>query len=125
MLLMASLTAFQRLKRKVFANPEDTMVSGAKVALDDPYVERIRRAHYNDIENILLFISIGFLYSLTKPKPVIAVNLFRIFTIARFLHTVVYTIVIIRQPARALCWMTGYTITIFMAIWCIKSNLAP
>ena len=46
----------------MFANPEDAKdVPGSKVG-SDPDVERVRRAHLNDLENIPLFIAIAAVY---------------------------------------------------------------
>ena len=46
----------------MFANPEDAKdVPGSKVG-SDPEVERVRRAHLNDLENIPLFIAIAAVY---------------------------------------------------------------
>jgi glutathione S-transferase len=56
------------------------------------------------------------LYVLIEPSQFLAINLFRVFTVARILHTFVYTIVIFPQPSRALLWGTGYAITIYMAV---------
>jgi hypothetical protein len=43
--------------RQAFANPEDASgVKGGKVMIGDPDVERVRRAHLNDIENIIPFV---------------------------------------------------------------------
>ena len=44
---------------KAFANPEDQAGPGrgqGSITFSDPDVERIRRAHQNDIENIPLFL---------------------------------------------------------------------
>jgi len=68
------------------------------------------------LENILPFIAIAFFYILTDPTEFLAVNLFRVFTVARILHTFVYTIVVTPQPSRALVWGAGYAVTIYMAV---------
>nr|AHC08053.1 micorsomal glutathione S-transferase [Locusta migratoria] len=116
MLLMSPLTARQRFKNKSFSNPEDTMfVKGSKVRYDHPDVERVRRAHLNDLENISVFFIVALAYVLTNPPPVLAINLFRAFTVARIGHTIVYCILPIPQPARFLFCFVGWLITIFMA----------
>lgn len=79
----------------------------------------LHRAHLNDMENILPFLSIGLFYVLTDPNPLVATNLFRVATVARFLHTFVYTIYVIPQPARGICFGVHFSITLFMAVWCI------
>ncbi|XP_053658688.1 microsomal glutathione S-transferase 1-like [Anopheles marshallii] len=125
MLLMSPMTAIQRIKNKAFANPEDASAVSNKLKpkLDDPDVERVRRAHQNDLENIPLFFVIGFLYMLTNPAPFLAVNLFRAVAVSRIIHTLVYAVVVIPQPARFLAftgamapisYMTLQTILYFM-----------
>ncbi len=74
---------------KVFSNPEDAKARGGKVAVNDD-VERVRRAHQNDIENIYLFFANSAFYLMTEPNEATATNLVRAFAAARLLHTVVY-----------------------------------
>lgn len=116
MLAMAPLTARQRFRKKVFANTEDCASFRGKVKTDDPDVERVRRGHLNDVENILPFIAIALFYTLTNPTEFVAVNLFRVYTVARILHTFVYTIVVLPQPSRVLAFGVGLAITIYMAL---------
>ncbi|ETN64006.1 glutathione transferase, microsomal [Anopheles darlingi] len=116
MLAMSPLTGRQRFSKKVFANPEDvTTMKNVAPRFNDPDVERVRRAHRNDLENILPFFIIGLLYMLTGPAPFIAINLFRAVAIARILHTLVYAVVVIPQPARGLSWGVAYLATFYMA----------
>ncbi|XP_005185994.1 microsomal glutathione S-transferase 1 isoform X2 [Musca domestica] len=116
MLMMSLLTAMQRFKTKTFANPEDCMSKKDKVTYDNPYVERVRRAHLNDLENILPFFAAGFFYILTNPSAFIAINLFRAVAAARILHTIVYAVVVIPQPARALSFFVAFLATGYMAL---------
>ncbi|KAH8344514.1 hypothetical protein KR084_002277, partial [Drosophila pseudotakahashii] len=127
MLLMSLLTAIQRFKTKVrdrergeregtFANPEDLMSPKLKVKFDDPNVERVRRAHRNDLENILPFFAIGLLYVLTNPAAFLAINLFRAVGIARIVHTLVYAVVVVPQPSRALAFFVALGATVYMAL---------
>lgn len=74
------------------------------------------RAHRNDMENILPSFLIGLLYVLINPSPAIAPLLFKVAAFARILHTFVYAIVVVPQPARALAFFVHYTITIYMGI---------
>jgi glutathione S-transferase len=72
-------------------NPEDTPLSdGSKVDFANQAVERVRRAHQNDLENIVPFFVLAPLYLTTGPQAPLANNLFRVFTAARILHTIVY-----------------------------------
>ncbi|XP_055685316.1 microsomal glutathione S-transferase 1-like [Lutzomyia longipalpis] len=118
MLLMSVLTGTFRVKNAAFVNPEDLPKQEMEMK-SDPQVERVRRAHLNDMENILPFLTIGLLYVLTNPNKVIASNLYRVAATARIIHTVVYALYPIRQPARAICFFTCYLIEIYMAIMCI------
>ncbi len=91
MLPMGLLTARQRFSKKVFANKEDAdFEKDYRVAYDDPDVERVRRAHLNDMENIFLFFAVSALYMLTSPGLGTAKLLLRVFVAARYIHTVTY-----------------------------------
>lgn len=68
------------------------------------------------MENIPVFFLAGFAYLLTDPDPTTALNLFRAYTVARCIHTFVYAIVVVPQPARGLAWGTGFLITGYMAV---------
>ncbi|XP_055628147.1 microsomal glutathione S-transferase 1-like [Toxorhynchites rutilus septentrionalis] len=116
MLVMSVLTGMQRFRKKAFVNPEDiATMPKLKLKTDDPDVERVRRAHLNDLENILPFFVIGFFYMLTNPDAFIASTIFRAVAVARIAHTLVYAVVVIPQPARAIAWMVPYVASIYMA----------
>ncbi|XP_026283143.1 microsomal glutathione S-transferase 1-like [Frankliniella occidentalis] len=112
------LVVRQRFAKKVVMNPEDRMDKNSKVLPTggDPDVERPRRAHMNDLENIPAFWVTGLLYCLTNPAPALAVNLFRAYTAARIMHTIVYAVVPLPQPSRIIVFVVGVTITTYMAI---------
>ncbi|GLV36320.1 Microsomal glutathione S-transferase-like [Carabus blaptoides fortunei] len=114
MMAMSVLTAMQRMKNKAFANPEDAASMKLKPKVHED-VERVRRAHLNDLENILIFFVASWLYLLTQPNAAFATMLFRIYTIARYAHTLVYAVVVVPQPARGIAWFVGYGITGYMA----------
>ncbi|XP_028147278.1 microsomal glutathione S-transferase 1 [Diabrotica virgifera virgifera] len=115
MMFMSILTGSKRYKHKAFANPEDAIRRHVKPKVSE-HVERVRRAHLNDIENIPLFFVTGLIYTLTNPAVYLAKTFFLAYTLARIGHTVVYAVVPIPQPARGLCWMVGYGITGYMAV---------
>ncbi|XP_059474175.1 prostaglandin E synthase-like [Neocloeon triangulifer] len=118
---VAALTGKIRHSKKKFANIEDAKaIKGAQVDTADEDVERVRRAHLNDLENIPPFLCISFLYILTDPEPKLARNLFLGFTAARICHTLVYAVKPVRQPARGLCYGVGLAITCYMATKVIK-----
>lgn len=71
------------------------------------------------MENILPFVSIGLFYVLIDPLPAIAINLFRVVALARILHTIVYALFVVPQPARTICFAIPFGITAYMTIMCI------
>nr|UQS35832.1 glutathione-S-transferase microsomal 3 [Plodia interpunctella] len=113
-LAMAFLTARARYSKKVFANEEDAVATKGKVKYDDPDVERVRRAHRNDLENIPAFWILGALYLTTGPAASTAANLFRAYTAGRLIHTFVYAIKPMPQPARGIAFGVPLFIMIFM-----------
>ncbi|XP_022126488.2 microsomal glutathione S-transferase 1-like [Pieris rapae] len=116
-LSMAFLTARQRMKKKVFANPEDAAAKkSAVVKFDDEDVERVRRAHLNDLENIPLFWVLGGLYLTTGPSAATAITLFRVYAAGRILHTIVYAVTPLPQPARGIAFGVPMMITLYMGV---------
>lgn len=76
----------------------------------------VYRAHRNDMENILPGFLVGFIYVLINPAASTACILFKISAIARIIHTIVYSVYVLPQPARAFSWLAHYGITVYMAI---------
>lgn len=118
MMLMSLLTGLYRMKKKAFSNPEDAAPYGKgenakKYLRTDPDVERVRRCHLNDIENIIPFIFISFFYSISGVSLSTATLHFRIFFASRIFHNIAY-LVPLPQPCRALAWLTGYLVTFSM-----------
>lgn len=109
------LTTYYRMTKSVFTNPEDLSLSEeAKkkgVVRDDPDVERVRRIHLNDLENIVPFLILSLIYLATGPDPSLATLHFRIFTISRFTHTICYFF-LIPQPSRFLSFLVGMAINL-------------
>lgn len=70
----------------------------------------------NDLENVLPFLIVGFMFALTNPDVVLATWLFRIAAISRLVHTFVYALIVIPQPARGLAFWGTLSVTIFMSI---------
>lgn len=117
LLSLTVFTALARMTRRIFANPEDAkMLRGGKVKYDDPIVERIRRAHLNDLENIPAFWILGAFYVTTGPAATFATLLFRLFTVFRILHTIVYAVIPLPQPSRAIAFGIPYIIMLYMGI---------
>ncbi|XP_006273903.1 microsomal glutathione S-transferase 1 [Alligator mississippiensis] len=127
MMLMSLITSFFRLTRKAFSNPEDITTFGnyetaKKYLRTDPEVERVRRGHLNDLENIVPFIGIGLLYALSGPDLSTALLHFRIFVGARLFHTIAY-LTPLPQPSRGLSWLLGFVVTISMAYRVLTTGL--
>lgn len=80
------------------------------------------RAHLNDIENIVPFLGIGLLYSLSGPDLSTALLHFRIFVGARIYHTIAY-LTPLPQPNRALAFFGGFGVTLSMAYSLLRNRL--
>lgn len=72
------------------------------------------RCHQNDLENIIPFVVIGLLYTLTGPELSSALLHFRLFAGSRIVHTIAYAGAL-PQPSRALSWLMGMLVTFSMA----------
>merc|ERR1712012_592311 len=115
-LLMAPITTRFRFKNKTYPSEEDlTIQEGSKVDYTNAEVERARNAHRNDLENILPFLVIGGFYLTTDPDLKTTRMLFRIFTVARILHTLAY-LNGVAQPTRFLSFLTGMGVNVFMVV---------
>lgn len=101
---------------QTYSNEEDVRNSDFEVKFGEEKVERIRRAHLNDLENILPYILISFIYMLTDPMPIVAVNLMRVAAGFRIWHTIVYCIFVIPQPARTFGFVIPLCIIVYMSV---------
>ncbi|XP_030005883.1 prostaglandin E synthase [Sphaeramia orbicularis] len=116
MYIIAIITGQARLRNKAFANPEDALRHGGlQFHREDPYVERCRRAHINDIENILPFLFLGAVYSLIGPSLGTARLHFLVFFLARVLHSVAYLFAL-RAPTRSLSYIIAQIPCVSMAL---------
>ena len=103
-----------------WATPEDLRAGPINRRPDprqlDPVegVERSRRIHRNDLENIPAFLAIGFLFVLTEPSPVLAGALMYGFVAARLAHTLAYATGRSHE-LRATLYTIGSVIVIAMA----------
>jgi glutathione S-transferase len=80
----------------------------------DERVERFRRIHQNDLENVPFFLAAGFLYVLTDPAHWLAQTLFYGYAASRFLHFWAYATAK-SHDLRATFWTIGVLIIMFMA----------
>ena len=115
-------TSTLRIGRKVYATPEDYALQGMQAkAVGDADIERIRRAHQNDLENILPFFVVGFFFALIRP-PLLAAEIFFIgFALARILHSVFY--IRAMQPHRTIAFSAGSLLSGVMLVWTLVALL--
>jgi glutathione S-transferase len=102
-----------------FRSPEDlrkTPLNPApspKQLEPDERVERVRRIHLNDLENVPFFLASGLLYVLTGPSLLLAQLLFYGYVVSRLLHFAAY-LTAQTHDMRAALWTVGSLILIFM-----------
>ncbi|KAM7366760.1 hypothetical protein PAMP_014710 [Pampus punctatissimus] len=126
MMLMSPITAYYRLTRGSFLNEEDVAGKSAeekkKLLRTNPDVERVRRCHQNDLENIIPFVVVGLLYALTGPELSTALLHFRLFAGCRIFHTIIY-LGALSHSLRGLCWILGVLVTLSMAYTVLNTVL--
>jgi glutathione S-transferase len=77
------------------------------------YVDRIRRIHHNDLENIPLFLVAGLLFVATRPPLVVGTALLYGYVATRLAHFAVY-VSARSHEARATMWTLGSLIVLAM-----------
>lgn len=95
--------------RKTALNPEPN----PRQLEPDERVERMRRIHLNDLENLPFFLVAGFLYVLTEPSLLLARVLLYGYVASRLLHFAAYASAR-THDTRATLWTVGSVILIFM-----------
>jgi glutathione S-transferase len=111
---MVTLIGILRNSRGAFVTPEDYQFRRLSPGPPDELVERVRRAHQNDIENIPIFLAVGFLFAVSGGYPTVARWAFVVFTVSRFLHTACYLAGL--QPWRSLIFAVGSVALVIMAV---------
>ncbi len=81
----------------------------------DDYVDRSRRMHRNDLENIPAFLAIGLVFALTEPPLLLAQVLMYGFVLARACHAVAYATKQSHE-VRATFYTLGSLSVIYMAV---------
>jgi len=122
LLVMPALVSRTRLCKKVFANPEDKafVLSSEKagevsIKHTDQDIERLRRAHLNDLEQIIPFLFLAFLYCFSNAEACCAKALFQLFTVSRIGHTVFYCWA--KKPwLRFGCCFVGWLVSLYMGV---------
>ena len=102
-----------------FRSPEDLRktplnpVPDARQLERNERVERIRRIHQNDLENLPFFLVAGLLYVLTGPSLRMAQLLLYGYVVSRLLHFAAY-LSAQTHDLRATLWTVGSLVLIFM-----------
>jgi uncharacterized MAPEG superfamily protein len=108
-LKMSAISVVQGLARtraKVFINPEDARTFGTQTAAEEaPTVNRAARAWRNDLENIPIFLILGWIYVSAGLSTTPFVIYCVVFVIARILHTICYLNGV--QPLRTISFVLG------------------
>ena len=96
-MLQGWMTVYRMLKSNSgLASPEDLQVGlinknpGPEQLDVNDYVDRSRRMHSNDLENIPAFLACGLLFVAVSPTLVLAQSLMYTFVVARLLHALAY-----------------------------------
>lgn len=121
--VLGAVTAATRGRLKKFINPEDAVWLGGEHANpDDERVQRIFRAHRNDLENLLPFFVGGTIYILSGAATTAGAAYFGVFLLARYAHTFAY----LKQKARLRrdAFTLGWLVTIVMSIHAAWASLA-
>ena len=118
---MSWLTVARMLKANGgFRSPEDLRKTPLNPNPDPQQLERnddvdrVRRIHLNDLENIPFFLAAGLLYVLTDPSLLLARGLFFGYVVTRLLHFAAY-LTARTHDTRAMLWTPGSLIIVFMA----------
>ncbi|MCP5382025.1 MAG: MAPEG family protein [Kordiimonadaceae bacterium] len=116
------MTVYRMLKSNSgLVSPEDIQVGlinkdpkPEQLELND-YVDRSRRLHRNDLENIPAFLAIGLLYVVIGPTLMMAQIMYYGFVTTRLIHTIVYATKQTHE-VRATFYTIGSVIVIIMAV---------
>ncbi len=119
---MSWLTVVRMLQENGgFRSPEDLRKTPLNPTPDarqlerNERVERIRRIHQNDLENLPFFLVAGLLYVLTGPTLLMAQLLLYGYVVSRLLHFAAY-LSAQTHDLRATLWTVGSLILLFMTV---------
>jgi uncharacterized MAPEG superfamily protein len=123
------MTVYRMLRSDAgMVNPEDLQPGlinrnprPEQLELDD-YVDRSRRMHRNDLENIPAFLACGLLFVAAGPTYLLANILMYTFVGARLLHAVAYTTKQSHE-VRATFYTIGSVVVIIMALYVLMAVL--
>ena len=119
---MSWLTVFRMMQVSGgFRSPEDVRKTplnrdpDPSQLLPNESVDRVRRIHLNDLENLPFFLFAGFFYVLTQPSLLFAELLLYGYVVSRLLHFAAY-LTAQAHDVRATLWTLGSLILIFMTV---------
>jgi glutathione S-transferase len=123
------MTVFRMIKSDGgFASPEDLQPGlinrnprPDQLDLND-YVDRSRRIHRNDLENIPAFLVCGLLFVATEPSSLLANMLMYGFVAARIAHTLAYATAQSHE-VRATLYTIGSVVVIAMAVYVLAAAI--
>lgn len=124
------VTVYRMLKvSSGFASPEDLHAGlinrnprPEQLELNE-YVDRSRRIHRNDLENIPAFLACGLVFVVAGPPQLLANILMYGFVAARLAHTVAYATKQSHE-VRATLYTIGSLVVIFMAIYVLVAAVS-
>jgi len=126
---MSWLTVLRMMQEKGgFRSPEDLRKTplnpapDAKQLAPNERVERIRRIHLNDLENLPFFLVAGLLFVLTNPPLPLTRWLMYGYVVSRLLHFAAY-FTAQTHDMRATLWTIGSLILVFMTCWTLVAAL--
>jgi glutathione S-transferase len=129
-LAMSWLTVVRMMTaRRGFRSPEDLRKTALNPEPDpiqlepDERVERIRRIHLNDLENVPFFLVAGLLFVLTAPPLLLAQWLLYGYVVSRLLHFAAYYSAR-SHDTRATLWTVGSLILIVITGWTLFAAIA-
>lgn len=123
------MTVYRMMKSDSgLVSPEDIQVGAfnknprpEQLALND-YVDRSRRMHRNDLENIPAFLACGLIFVAAGPSLLLANILMYTFVAARIAHAVAYATKQTHEM-RATFYTIGSVVVIIMAIYVLAAVL--
>jgi glutathione S-transferase len=127
---MSWLTVLRMMKVKGgYRSPEDIKKTALnpnpseKQLAPNDYVERVRRIHMNDMENVPFFLLAGFLFIFTNPSLMAMQILMYTYVVTRILHFFAYLTEQIHD-VRAALWTPGSLIILYMAVKILITAIA-
>ena len=123
------MTVYRMLKSNTgLASPEDLQVGlinrnpRPEQLEPNDYVERSRRIHRNDLENIPAFLACGLLFVVAAPSYLLANILMYTFVVSRLVHTAAYATKQSHE-VRATLYTIGSVVVIIMALYVLAAAI--